>query len=116
MKEEDSYELSWQDFMKVEMRVGTVVEAKIFEEARIPSYIIKVDFGEYGMRKSSAQLTKLYSIGDIIGKQVVAVMNFPKKQIGPFMSECLIMGAMGDNNEVILLEPERNTKNGLRIG
>jgi len=108
-------ELSWADFMKVEMRVGTVISAEVFEEARNPAYKIQVDFGEYGIRKTSAQITTRYQPEDIVGKQVVAVVNFPPKQIATIMSECLILGAV-DGKEVTLIEPGMKAKNGLRIG
>ncbi|MEQ9221585.1 MAG: tRNA-binding protein [Cyclobacteriaceae bacterium] len=108
-------DLSWADFMKVEMRVGTVISAEVFEEARNPAFKIQVDFGEYGIRKTSAQITSLYRPEELIGKQVVAVVNFPPKQIATIMSECLILGAM-DGQEVTLLEPGMKVKNGLRIG
>lgn len=102
--------------MKVEMRVGTIMEAEVFEKARRPAYKMMVDFGEYGQRKTSAQITKLYQPEELIGKQVIAVVNFPPKQIANIMSECLVMGAVGDDGEVTLLQPERPTKNGMRIG
>ncbi len=107
--------ISWNDFEKVEIRVGTILWAEDFKEARKPSYILKVDFGDYGIKKSSAQITKLYSKEELIGKQIVAVINFPPKQIATLMSECLILGAMGEDNEVTLLQPSCKTKNGLRI-
>lgn len=109
-------EITWGDFMKVEMRVGTIMEAEVFEKARRPAYKMMVDFGEYGQRKTSAQITKLYQPEELIGKQVIAVVNFPPKQIANIMSECLVMGAVGDDGEVTLLQPERPTKNGMRIG
>lgn len=103
--------------MKVEMRVGTIISAKIFTEAKKPSYQLMIDFGAYGIRKSSAQITKLYTTDELIGKQVVAVVNFPPKQIATLMSECLVMGSIGeDASEVTLLIMERPVKNGLRIG
>lgn len=108
--------LSWSEFSKVEMRVGTIIHAQVFEEARNMAYKIHIDFGEFGIRKTSAQITRLYSPVEIIGKQVIAVINFPTKQIANFMSECLILGAIGDDKEVILIDPERKIKNGLRIG
>ncbi|MEQ8881163.1 MAG: tRNA-binding protein [Cyclobacteriaceae bacterium] len=108
-------DLSWADFLKVEMRVGTVISAEVFEEARNPAFKIQVDFGEYGIRKTSAQITSLYRPEELIGKQVVAVVNFPPKQIATIISECLILGAM-DGQEVTLLEPGKKVKNGLRIG
>jgi len=108
-------EISWSDFEKVEMRVGTVIEAREFPEARNPAYQLRVDFGdEIGVKKTSAQITTQYSPEALIGKQVVAVVNFPKKQIGPFMSECLILGAV-DGKDVTLLEPNLKVENGLRI-
>ncbi|RFN60162.1 tRNA-binding protein [Marixanthomonas ophiurae] len=107
--------LSWSDFEKVDMRVGTVLKVENFPEAHNPSYKLQIDFGEeIGVLKTSAQVTTLYAKDDIEGKQVIAVVNFPKKQIANFMSECLIIGAV-DGNDVTLLEPNRTVKNGLRI-
>ncbi len=107
--------LSWADFEKVEMRVGTVIEAHDFPEARNPSYQLLIDFGsEIGQRKTSAQLTSLYKKEELIGKQVIAVVNFPKKQIANFMSECLVLGAV-DGKNVTLLTPDKDVENGLRI-
>jgi tRNA-binding protein len=108
--------ISWSDFMKIEMRVGTIVAAEVFEGVRNPAYKIQVDFGEFGVRKSSAQITHLYQPAELIGRQVIAVINFPPKQIANIKSECLILGAVGDGKDVILLQPERNVPNGLRIG
>lgn len=108
-------EISWNDFEKVEMRVGTITEVLDFPEARNPAYKLQIDFGtEIGTRKSSAQITELYAMEELVGKQVVAVVNFPKKQIGPFMSECLVLGAV-NGKEVTLLEPNKQVTNGLRI-
>ncbi|MEM7186390.1 MAG: tRNA-binding protein [Bacteroidota bacterium] len=107
--------LSWSEFEKVEMRVGTIVEAKTFPEARNPAYQLWIDFGtEMGIKKSSAQITAFYGLEELMGKQVVAVVNFPKKQIGPFMSECLVLGAV-DGANVTLLAPNKAVPNGLRI-
>lgn len=107
--------LSWADFEKVEMRVGTIIEANDFPEARNPSYQLVIDFGEeIGVRKTSAQITVLYSKDELVGKQVVAVVNFPKKQIANFMSECLILGAV-EGKKVTLLSSDKKVKNGLRI-
>ena len=107
--------LTWADFEKVEMRVGTIREVNDFPEARNPSYQLIVDFGgEIGQRKTSAQITSLYSKEELVGKQVVAVVNFPKKQIPNFMSECLVLGAVEGKN-VTLLRPDREVQNGLRI-
>tara|TARA_R110002020_G_scaffold301383_1_gene516824 strand:- start:3793 stop:4131 length:339 start_codon:yes stop_codon:yes gene_type:complete len=107
--------LTWADFEKVEMRVGTIREVNDFPEARNPSYQLLVDFGgEIGQRKTSAQITSLYSKEELVGKQVVAVVNFSKKQIANFMSECLVLGAV-DGKNVTLLRPDREVQNGLRI-
>jgi tRNA-binding protein len=109
--------LTWEEFEKTEMRVGTIIEANDFPEARKPAYQLTIDFGpEIGMRKSSAQITRRYSKDDITGRQIVAVVNFPKKQIGKFMSECLVLGAVGYEGDVILLAPDFKVENGLRIG
>ena len=107
--------LTWTDFEKVEMRVGTILEANDFPEARNPSYQLIIDFGEeIGQRKTSAQITKRYHKDELIGKQVVAVVNFPKKQIANFMSECLVLGAVEGKN-VTLLRTDKPVENGLRI-
>jgi tRNA-binding protein len=108
--------LTWSDFMKVEMRIGTIISAEVFKEVKNPAYKIVIDFGEYGQRKTSAQITNLYQPEDIIGKQVTAVVNFPAKQIANMMSECLVLGGIGENKTVILLQPERKVKNGTRVG
>ncbi len=108
--------LTWDDFMKVEMRAGTIISAEVFKEARNPAYKIVIDFGEYGTRKTSAQITKLYEPDTLIGKQVIAVVNFPPKQIATLMSECLVLGVIGNDKEVTLLQPERGVENGARIG
>lgn len=110
-------EISWGDFEKVVMCVGTIVEVNDFPKARKPAYQMVIDFGdEIGMRKSSAQITKRYTKEDLLNRQVVAVVNFPKKQIANFMSECLVVGAVGDEGDVVLLSPDFKIKNGLRIG
>ena len=107
--------LTWQDFEKIDMRVGTIISATNFPEARNPSYRLQIDFGkELGVLKSSAQITTQYTPEDLVGKQIVAVVNFPKKQIGPMMSECLVLGAV-DGNDVTLLHPGLEVQNGLRI-
>lgn len=107
--------ITWQDFSKIDMRVGTIVAALDFPEARNPSYKLHIDFGnELGIRKTSAQITEKYSREDLIGLQVTAVVNFPKKQIANFMSECLILGAV-DNSSVVLLQPQMKVPNGLKI-
>jgi len=109
--------LSWDEFEKTEMRIGTVIEVHDFPEARKPAYQLTIDFGiEIGIRKTSAQITKRYSKADLLDRQIVAVVNFPKKQIGKFMSECLVLGAVGADGDVILLAPDFKIENGLRIG
>lgn len=108
--------ITWNDFEKVEMRVGTILEANDFPEARKPAYQLLIDFGsEIGIKKSSAQLTKRYSREDLVGKQIIAVVNFPKKQIGNFMSECLVLGSVKDD-DIVLLSSDMKVENGLRIG
>lgn len=109
-------EISWNDFEKVDMRVGTIIKVEDFPEARKPAYKLEIDFGvEIGTRRSSAQITDHYLKKDLLGKQVVAVINFPKKQIGNFMSECLVLGAVGPEKEVILLKPDFRVENGWKI-
>lgn len=109
--------LSWNDFEKVEMHIGTIIEVTDFPEARKAAYQLTIDFGsEIGIKKTSAQITKRYQKEDLIGKQVVAVINFPKKQIGKFMSECLVLGSVGEENDIILLTSDLKVANGLRIG
>ena len=109
--------LTWEEFEKTEMRVGTITAVNDFPEARKPAYQLTIDFGdEIGERKSSAQITKRYTKEQLTGRQIVAVVNFPKKQIGKFMSECLVLGAMGADNDIVLLAPDFKIENGLRIG
>lgn len=109
-------QISWSDFEKVEIRVGTVLSAEDFPQARKPAYILKVDFGdEIGIRKSSAQITDLYRIEDLIGKQVIAVVNFPSKQIGPIKSECLVTGFYNSSGKVVLAVPDSEIENGSRL-
>ncbi|MBC7523121.1 MAG: tRNA-binding protein [Flavobacterium sp.] len=104
--------LNWPDFEKVEMRVGTILEVQDFPEARKPAYKLTIDFGiNIGILKSSAQITKCYSKNDLIGKQIIAVVNLPRKQIGKFNSDCLVLG-FSNNDAVILLTPETNVENG----
>jgi tRNA-binding protein len=108
--------LSWQEFEKVEMRVGTILEANDFPEVRKPAYQLTIDFGAViGIRKSSAQVTKRYSKEALISKQIIAVVNFPKKQIGKFMSECLVLGSLNED-DIVLLTSDFKVENGLRIG
>jgi tRNA-binding protein len=109
--------LTWEEFEKTEMRVGIILEVNDFPEARKPAYQLTIDFGaEIGIRKSSAQITKRYTKEALMGRQIVAVVNFPKKQIGKFMSECLVLGAVGQEGDIILLAPDFKVENGLRIG
>ena len=110
-----THNLSLETFRQVEMRVGTILSAEIFEAAKKPAYKIVVDFGEFGTLKTSAQITKLYKPADLTGRQIVAVVNFAPKQIANMMSECLILGAV-NGDEVTLLTPERPVANGTRIG
>ncbi len=108
--------ISFDDFLKVELRVGRVLSAKVFPEARKPAYILQVDFGaEIGIRKSSAQITAHYTPGELVGKLVVAVVNFPAKQIGPVMSECLVTGFHDANGDVVLCIPEQDVPLGTRL-
>jgi len=115
MKKEPVHTLSWNEFLKVEMRVGTVLEAKINEKVRKPAYVLRIDFGERGILKSSAQITELYQPEDLIGRQVIAVVNFPAKQIANIKSECLVLGTIGEGVAVTLIGPEQPVENGLRI-
>ena len=108
--------ISWDDFIKVELRVGQVVSATVFAEARKPAYILHVDFGpEIGVKKSSSRLTELYKPEDLIGRQVVGVVNFPKKQVGPVMSECLVTGFHDEQGAVVLCMPERPVALGTKL-
>jgi len=109
--------LSWAEFEKTEMRVGTIIDIADFPEARKPAYQLTIDFGAaIGIRKSSAQITKRYQKQELLNRQIIAVVNFPRKQIGKFMSECLVLGAVGEQGDVILLAPDFKVENGLRIG
>lgn len=108
--------ISWNDFEKVELRVGTIVEAEDFPEARVPAFKLKVDFGpDIGVRKSSAQITDLYEVQELVGKQVIGVVNFPPKQIGPMRSECLVTGFYREDG-VVLAVPDKEVPNGLKLG
>ena len=109
-------ELGWSDFEKVDMRVGTVVRAEPFLEARKPAYKLWIDLGPLGEKRSSAQITDHYRPEDLVGRQVVCVVNFPPKRIGPFVSEVLVLGAYLNGHEVILLRPDRDVELGSRIG
>lgn len=108
--------ISWSDFEQVELRVGKIVEAEVFKEARTPAYILKVDFGpEIGVKKSSAQVTRLYTLDELVGRLVVGVVNFPKKQIGPLMSECLITGFHTEDGAVSLCIPDHEVPLGAKL-
>lgn len=106
--------ITFEDFTKVDLRVGTILEVNDFPEARKPAYQLTIDFGDLGIKKSSAQITTLYQKDDLVNRQIVAVVNFPKKQIAKFMSECLVMGAVKEN-DVYLLSPETKVKNGVTV-
>ena len=109
--------ISWADFEKVELRVGTIIDVEDFPEARKPAYKLRVDFGEeVGIKKSSAQVTALYNKEDLIGSQVVGVVNFPSKQIGPIQSECLVTGFYREDGAVVLARPDSPVPNGARLG
>jgi tRNA-binding protein len=109
-------EIDWDDFARVELRVGTIVEVEDFPEARKPAWKLTVDFGpEIGLKKSSAQITHLYGKDELIGKQVLGVVNFPPKQIGPVRSECLITGFIRDDGAVVLAVPDEPVANGLKL-
>jgi len=108
-------QISWQEFEAVEIRVGTIIEAQEFPEARKPAYKLKINLSEYGIKNSSAQITALYAPSDFIGKKVIAVTNFPPKQIGAFMSECLVTGFVQENGSVVLAVPDQTVANGLRL-
>lgn len=109
-------QIDWEIFSVIDMRVGTITNAEEFKEARNPAYKLTIDFGELGIKKSSAQITNLYSTNKFIGQQVIAVVNFPPKQIANMMSECLILGVLGDKKNVTLLQPQQKVENGLKIG
>jgi tRNA-binding protein len=109
-------EITWDDFEKIDIRCGTVTEAKVFEKARKPAYQLWIDFGELGIRRSSAQITVHYQTVELIGRQVMAVVNFPPKQIGGFMSECLVLGVYDTDGSVVLLKADKAMENGSRIG
>ena len=109
--------ITWDDFSKVELRAGRIIDARVFAEARKPAYVLQVDFGpEIGVRKSSAQITALYQPEELIGKLVVGVVNFPRKQIGPLMSECLVTGFHDANGDVALCVPDKPVPLGAKLG
>jgi tRNA-binding protein len=109
--------ISWDDFSRVELRVGRIIDARVFAQARKPAYVLQVDFGpDIGIRKSSAQITRLYRCEELVGKLVVGVVNFPKKQIGPLMSECLVTGFYDANGDVALCVPDKPVPPGAKLG
>jgi tRNA-binding protein len=108
--------ITWDDFTKVEIRVGRIISAEIFTQAKKPAYVLHVDFGaQIGVRKSSAQITRLYGTDELVGRLVVAVVNFPRKQIGPLMSECLVTGFHDENGDVVLCMPDREVPLGAKL-
>ncbi len=108
--------IQWDDFAKIDIRTGTIIEALPFPKAKKPAFQLTIDFGNLGIKKSSAQITKHYTIESLIGRQIIAVVNFPPKQIANFISECLVLGVYDDENEVVLLSPLHPTNNGQPIG
>lgn len=108
--------LTWEEFSKVDIRVGTVMTAEVFPEARKPAYKLCIDFGPLGKKMSSAQITDQYQPQDLVDRQIIAVVNFPPKQIANMMSECLVLGVYGEDQIVTLLAPDRSIQNGLKIG
>lgn len=109
--------ITWSDFEKIDMRAGTIIEAEDFPKARKPAFKLLIDFGEeIGIKRSSAQITAHYTKEDLLNRKVIAVVNFPPKQIADFTSECLVLGVYDENKDVILLQPERTVKNGMKIG
>jgi tRNA-binding protein len=108
--------ITWDDFAKIDIRAGTITEVNNFPKAKNPAWQITIDFGEFGIKRSSAQITHLYEKEALVGKQVVAIVNFPPKQIANFFSECLVLGIYTDKKEVVLLTPDRPVENGWKIG
>lgn len=109
-------QITWQDFEKIEIRVGTIMEAEPFPRAKKPAYQLTIDFGPLGIKRSSAQITQHYTPESLKGEQVIAVVNFPPKNIAGFLSECLVLGIYDEENHVVLLEPKKPVSNGLKIG
>lgn len=108
--------ISWDDFEKIDIRAGTILKVDEFLGAKKPAYQLTIDFGELGIKKSSAQITALYQKEELLGRQVLAVVNFPVKQIANFFSECLVLGVYNQNNDVVLLQPSLPVKNGNKVG
>ena len=109
-------QIEWSDFEKIDIRVGTILEVNVFPKAKRPAWQLTVDFGELGIKKSSAQITDLYEQQELIGRQVLAVVNFPPKQVANFFSECLVLGVYTDKKEVVLVSPDRRVENGWKLG
>jgi tRNA-binding protein len=109
-------EITWNDFEKLDLRVGIVTDAQPFPEARRPAYRLSIDFGPLGSKRASAQITERYQLDELIGRRVIAVVNFPPKRIGPFLSEVLVLGAYTETGEVVLLRPDFDVSPGSRIG
>ncbi|HRO42615.1 MAG TPA: tRNA-binding protein [Flavipsychrobacter sp.] len=107
--------ISWEDFEKVDIRTGTILKASVFPKAKKAAFKLEIDFGDIGIKRSSAQITELYTIHELVGKQIVAVVNFPPKRIGSFVSEVLVLGVIGAREGVVLLEPNQKVMNGLKI-
>lgn len=109
--------ISWSDFEKIDIRAGTIIEVNDFPKARKPAYKLRIDFGEnIGIKNSSAQITTHYKKEELVNRQVIAVINFPAKQIADFISECLVLGVYDENNDVVLLQAEKPVLNGMKIG
>ena len=108
--------ISWEDFEKLDIRTGTIISVADFPKAKKPAYQLEIDFGVLGVKKSSAQITDLYKKEDLVGMQILAVVNFPKKQIANFISECLVLGVYDENNSVTLINPNSKTENGSAVG
>ncbi|MGZ8537036.1 MAG: tRNA-binding protein [Flavisolibacter sp.] len=109
-------QINWADFEKIEIRVGTIIDAVEFPKARKPAYKLRIDFGDFGIKNSSAQITNYYTPEALIRQQVIAVVNFPPKQIAGYISECLVLGIYDENNDVVLIQPQHPVSNGLKIG
>ncbi len=108
--------ITWDEFTKVDIRAGTIIKAQPFEKAKKPAFQLEIDFGPLGIKKSSAQITFHYSTEELIGRQIIAVINFPPKQIANFFSECLVLGVYDNQDQVVLLHPSHNIENGSKVG
>lgn len=108
--------ITWNDFEKIDIRLGTITEVSDFPKAKKPAYQLKIDFGPLGIKQSSAQITHFYEKASLVGRQVIAVVNFPPKQIANFWSECLVLGVYSPEGQVVLLQPDQKMENGLKIG